>query len=219
MSELLKHLKVSFDSAQKEESKCSQEILQLDGMSGIRTRHFYNNLLSMKDMSYLEIGMWKGSTLCAAMYKNTATVVGIDNWSEFGEVRGDPKSEFLANLNTFKGENRVRIIEKDCFLVDTSTLPKFNVYTYDGEHSEESHYKALTHFISAMEKEFIYVCDDWNWDQVRNGTQRAIRDLDLSIVYEIDIRLTNDNSHTPAHHPELRLWHNGVYACLLRKPV
>jgi hypothetical protein len=215
MSTLHTHLKVSFENAQKDESKCSQEILGLEGASGARTRHFYNNLLSIKDISYLEIGMWKGSTLCAAMYKNTATVVGIDNWSEFG----GPKLEFLTNLNTFKGENNVRIIEEDCFLVDTSTLPKFNVYMYDGEHSEESHYKALTHFISAMDKEFIYVCDDWNWEQVRNGTQRAIRDLELLIVYDIEIRLTNDNSHTPEDHSELKIWHNGMYACLLRKPT
>lgn len=32
----------------------------MDGMSGIKTRHFYNNLLNYYDARYLEIGTWKG---------------------------------------------------------------------------------------------------------------------------------------------------------------
>ena len=209
------HLQMSFDNAQKDISKCSKEILELHGMSGTRTRHFYNNLLNAPTITYLDIGMWKGSTLCAAMYKNDATIVGIDNWSEFF----GPKYEFFYHFNKYKGENNAKIIEQDCFLVDVSTLPRFNVYMYDGDHKEESHYKALTHFIDSMEDQFIYVCDDWNWEFVRRGTKRAIHDLKLTIEYEIEHKLTDDDTHTPRDHPGLKLWHNGIYACVLRKPV
>ena len=58
-------------------------------------------------------------------------VVCIDNWSEFG----GPKDEFLTNFNTYKGENDAEFIENDCFKVDVSQLPKFNMYMYDGNHT------------------------------------------------------------------------------------
>ena len=38
------------------DSKLSNEIFLLDGMSGYMTRCFYNNLCSMNDVRYLEIG-------------------------------------------------------------------------------------------------------------------------------------------------------------------
>ena len=37
-------------------------------MTGIKTRHFYNNILNTDDARYLEIGAWKGSSICSAMY-------------------------------------------------------------------------------------------------------------------------------------------------------
>ncbi len=59
----------------------------------------------MEDCRYLEIGVWKGSSLCAAMWKNEITCLAIDNWSEFG----GPKSRFLYNFNKFKGNNNANI--------------------------------------------------------------------------------------------------------------
>ena len=67
-------------------------------MSGKKTRHFYNNICSMKNSRYLEIGTWKGSTLCSAMCNNKMKCVAIDNWSQFN----GPKNEFLKNLINLK---------------------------------------------------------------------------------------------------------------------
>lgn len=196
-------------------SKLSDEILALDGMSGKKTRHFYNNLISnIPGARYLEIGMWKGSSLCSAMYGNKATIVAIDNWSEFE----DPRKEFMSNLVKYSGLNQVEVIEKDCFDIDVNKLGKFNIYMYDGNHTEESHYKSLTHFIHCMDDVFIFIVDDWNWESVRNGTFRAIKDLQLTTLFQHEVRLTYDNSHTPmdmAH----KTWWNGIYICVLQKPV
>jgi hypothetical protein len=52
-------------------------------MTGVYTRHFYNNLLTMDDARYLEIGTWAGSSVCSAMFKNKAKVVCVDNWSQY----------------------------------------------------------------------------------------------------------------------------------------
>lgn len=202
----------AFRNAEDNHSKITEDIIQMDGMSGTKTRHFYNNLLNTDDARYLEIGTWKGSSVCSAMCGNNATVVCIDNWSEFG----GPKTEFLTNFDKFKGENNATFIESDCYKVDVSSLPKFNIYMYDGNHTHDSHYKALLHYYDCLDDVFIFIVDDWNWNDVRDGTLNSIKQLNLQILYEKEIRLTWDNSVTPE--PQLsKTWWNGIYVAILKK--
>ena len=133
------HIINAFQNADKCISKITFDITTMEGMTGLKTRHFYNNLLNITDARYLEIGTWKGSSVCSAMCGNKAKIICIDNWSEFG----GPKSEFLVNFEKFKGENDATFIENDCFNVDVSSLPKFNIYMYDGNHTNDSHYTLL----------------------------------------------------------------------------
>ena len=202
----------SFYNAENNISKITSDIISMQGMSGTKTRHFYNNLLNTDDSRYLEIGTWKGSSVCSAMYGNKAKVVCIDNWSEFG----GPKDDFLINFEKFKGENEATFIENDCYNVDVSVLPKFNIYMYDGNHTNESHYKALLHYYDCLDDIFIFIVDDWNWKDVRDGTIKSIEKLHLKILYQKEIRLTWDNSVTPE--PELsKTWWNGIYVAILQK--
>jgi hypothetical protein len=195
----------AFENAEKGISKITSDIISMDGMSGTTTRHFYNNLLNREDASYLEIGTWKGSSVCAAMCNNKAKVVCIDNWSEFG----GPKQEFLSNFEKFKGENSATFIEKDCYQVDISTLPKFNTYMYDGNHTEDSHYRALYHYYDCLDDIFIYIVDDWNWMDVRSGTERAIQKLNLKVLYHKEV-FTDICGHRDG-------WWNGMYVAVLKK--
>ena len=163
MTDLIEHLLDSFEKAEEEKSKVSDEILELEGYSGSRTRHFYNNLLSMPDARYLEVGTWKGSTVCAAMCGNSADVVCVDNWSQFQDPSGvNVKDIFLTHFNRFRGKNKATFIEGDCFSIDIDQIPKRNIYLYDGEHSYESHYNALKYYLDCMDDEFIFLCDDWS---------------------------------------------------------
>jgi len=203
----------SFYNAENNISKITDDIINMDGMSGTKTRHFYNNLLNIEDARYLEIGTWKGSSVCSAMCENKATVVCIDNWSEFG----GPKSEFLENFKKFKGVNNATFIENDCFQVDISILPKFNIYMYDGNHTNESHYMALLHYYKCLDDTFIFIVDDWNWKDVRDGTFNSIEKLKLNILYEIELRTTDDGTHAVWGSPEQRAWHNGIYVAILQK--
>jgi hypothetical protein len=75
MEELRAHVEGAFEKAERGESKITPEIIEMEGMSGIKTRHFYNNLLNRTDARYLEIGTWKGSSVCSAMCGNQAKVV------------------------------------------------------------------------------------------------------------------------------------------------
>jgi asparagine synthetase A len=87
---------------------------------------------------------------------------------------------------------------------------------YDGDHSYYSHFNALIHYISCLDDIFIYIVDDWNWEDVRNGTFKSIQHLNLKILYEKEIRLTNDNSHTPESEAK-DTWWNGIYIVILQK--
>jgi hypothetical protein len=207
-----KLLETSFQNAENNISKITNDIINMDGMSGTKTRHFYNNLLNSENARYLEIGTWKGSSVCSAMCNNKAKVVCIDNWSEFG----GPKSEFLVNFEKFKGDNDAIFIENDCYNVDVSTLPKFNIYMYDGNHLSENHYKSLLHYYNCLDDIFIFIVDDWNCKDVRDGTINAIQKLNLKVLYEKEIRLTWDDSHTLFEEAK-NTWWNGIYVVILQK--
>jgi len=206
---MINKLKLFFENAENGISKIDDNLKLMEGMSGIKTRHFYNNLLTLENSRYLEIGTWKGSSVCSAMCGNSSDVLCIDNWSEFG----GPKSEFIENLKKYKGDNNVEFIESDCFQVDISTIGKFNIYMYDGNHTYESHYKSLTYFIDAMEDEFILIVDDWNWIDVQNATIDSINDLKLNVLWNKEIKLNNDGITT--HDKDG--WWNGISVFVIKK--
>lgn len=212
------HIENSFSKAKNEQSKINKEILDIEGMSGKLTRHFYNNLLNFNDARLLEIGVWKGSSTCSLMFKNKAFITCIDNWSQFG----GPKNEFISNIEKYKGNNIVEYFDTDCFEFNINKLTsKYNIYLYDGDHSYDSHFKALKEYLPVLDKTFIYIVDDWNWEEPRKATENAIKELQLKILYKFEIKLNENNMHTH-HMPDgLNLasetWWNGIGVYILEK--
>jgi hypothetical protein len=51
---LIENIKNSLSKTDNYSSKITDEILSMPGMSGPKTRHFYNNLCSMNDARYLD---------------------------------------------------------------------------------------------------------------------------------------------------------------------
>lgn len=217
------HIEKSIANAANLQSKITNELLQIEGMTGKMTKHFYNNLLELDEAKFLEIGCYKGSSTCSALYKNKAEIVCIDNWHDFflnelhnGISSTPPINDFLNNIAMYKGENKLVFYNEDCFTIDVNKLGKFNIYMYDGDHTYESQYNALKYYIDNMNDVFIYVVDDWNDEPVRRGTFDAIRDLKLENMWNYEIRLTNNNKHTPPDIADATWW-NGMYICILRK--
>jgi hypothetical protein len=213
MSGMKEAIDFAFEQAVAEKSSITEEIEKMYGMSGIQTRHFYNTMLKMNDARYLEVGTWKGCSVCSAMCGNKATVVCIDNWSEFN----GPKEEFIENFAKYKGENNARFIEADCFKVDVRSLPKFNIYLYDGAHDEESHYKALTHYYDCLDDTFIFIVDDWRWPHIREATYRAIKDLNLHTVYSREVHTKLEGMTLIEESAARRQWWDGIYVAILQK--
>jgi hypothetical protein len=113
-------------------------------------------------------------------------VHAVDNYSEFtSNTYEHPRDSFYRQLDTFlSAEEKDKIIfhEIDCFELDLAALPKIDIYFYDGEHSEESHYNALKYFEPTLADTFILVVDDWERKGVRDGTRRALREINYNVV-------------------------------------
>jgi hypothetical protein len=214
--ELIRHLTLSYRNAEAGRSRLPQEILDLGGMTGSYTRHFYNNLCSLPGARYLEIGSWKGSSIAAALYGNQMECcVAIDNWSEFG----GPKEEFNAVFKKYKGANNATAIESDCWdpaLIASLTPNRFNIYMYDGYHSEQAQYDALIKYLPCLDNTFIWIVDDWNAPAVRDGTLRALEDSKVTVLWRQETRLTWDNSHTEMTLAK-RTWWNGIAIFVIQK--
>jgi hypothetical protein len=196
------------------DSKLSDDTLKMEGMSGRAYRMLINNLVaSVPGARYLEIGSWKGSTACSAMEGNRLRIVCIDNWSEFN----GPKDAFMANTARCITRNvQFKFIESDFRTVDYSNIGTFNVYLFDGPHTVEDHFNGVSLPLPALDDEFFFVVDDWNWEGVRRGTIDSIRDAGLSIIYSVEIRTTQDDSHAESV-GENSAWHNGYFLAVLGK--
>ena len=95
-SQLINHVSNAIKDAQNNTSKLPIKIYNmLEGYSGEKTRHLYNNICSLKNSNYLEIGTWKGSSLCSALHQNNLNCTVIDNFSYGGLAQ---KEELYKNL-------------------------------------------------------------------------------------------------------------------------
>lgn len=192
------HAHKSFENSKNNISKLTEDILNMPGMSGIKTRHLYNNLCSLDDANYLEIGTYKGSSFVSAIYKNNVKALAIDNWSEFE----GPKIEFFQNVEKYCGNQKYNFIEKDSFEVTNEDLKKYlssvDIYMYDGCHEEISHEKAITHYQNFFSKYFIILIDDWrddnNWSRVQRGTFKGFEKSNIKIHDRIEIITLQENT-------------------------
>lgn len=190
-------------------------LLRIDGMSGGYYRLLINNVVKKlgNDARYLEVGSFKGSTACAAMYNNKCKVLCIDNWSEFG----GPKEEFNANISIHKNNNvQLNLIERDFRKVDYSSIGKYNVYLFDGPHSHMDHYDGIIYAQPALDESHILVVDDWNWEKVSTGTLESLNKI-KSVVQESLIIKTSEIGDHPKSAGKHSKWHNGYYIAVVSK--
>jgi hypothetical protein len=215
---LVEAVRHALDKAIAGETKLSPEVLGMVGMSGRKYRSFVNNLIGQLSVPrYLEIGSWRGSTLCSAIFGNDVEAVAIDNWS----LGGGPFDAFLTNLAAFKGSARVSFLERDFRKVDYASLRGIfgpvGVYLFDGPHEFKDQYDGVVCAQPIVEPRYVQIVDDWNWPDVRGGTMKAISDLGLHIEFMAEIRTSLDDKHALAPISEKSDWHNGYCISVLSR--
>lgn len=216
--DLVQHVIKCLNAANTWNSKLSTEIFSLEGMSGMKTRIFYNELCALafpdRPTQYLEVGTWKGSTVCSALqYNKNCHGTVIENWALFG----GPKGEFTENTKKFEIDDRLTIFEEDVFSFDISKIKnKIDIYLYDGDHDEIHQYKGITHMWNALADTAIIIVDDWNAPQVRKGTFDGLRDVGANVIEKFEIMYTMNGAHTPMPIAQREFW-NGIGVFIVAK--
>lgn len=200
--------------------KLPDAIRYMDGMSGKKYRYFINNLMgSIDNARYLEVGSWKGSTAASAVFGNKCKALCIDNWSDFlwGAPKESVRGEFEQNVRAASGDTaEFNYIDSDFRKVDYADIGKFNVYMFDGPHSQEDQYDGVVIAQPALDDQYVLIVDDYNGPGVRAGTEQAIAELGLEVVAAIEIMTINDGTHPRISHQHSD-WHNGYYIAVINK--
>ena len=222
-----KNLKRSFFQALAMDTKLSDEIKFMSGMSGKKYRYLINNFVSLIDNPrYLEIGSWTGSTVCSALYGNAAKAVCIDNWITFPEEKQVRKFFNTENQKKTFGINTKKVItekidfqfiENDFSKVNYNALGKFNIYCYDALHDYKSQYDGIAIPQPALDDIFTIIIDDWNLKEVRNGTFEAFNDLGITVISKIEVKTTQNNTYPKFIHSHYSDWHNGYFIAICEK--
>lgn len=140
--------KTALNMADREKGKPTDvERNKIHGLSTIRTRCLISNLCAKANTNYLEIGVYKGSTIIAALFDNLTTkAVGVEHflydereankWAPEGHIWDNMKSQLEANIGIYRTRERLNadnftLIEKPFEEVDWSKQPKFDVVHFD----------------------------------------------------------------------------------------
>jgi hypothetical protein len=188
------------------QGRLPESVLAAVGMSGRKYRLFINNLISLlTGPRYLEIGAWTGSTLCAAIHGNDVAALTVDDW---GRHDGPVQLFYRHVAESVGGTTRLSVVNEDFRHVDYEHFGPFNVFLYDGPHGPRDHYDGLAAALPALDRQFVYITPNWNWRQVREGADDALKGLGLGVEWSAEIRTTLDESH-PDVVQQNSDWHNG----------
>lgn len=199
-------IKLAIDRATTLHSKIDPETMgKLEGLSSPRVRHLLNNLAS-QSKSYLEVGCYLGGTLRAALHNNNLYAAAVDNFSMSPATR----DLFFKNTEGLEFD----FFEEDSFSLDTRKIKQpIELYFFDGCHSVDAQYKAVSHFLPAMADEFVMVIDDWDMNKVRVGTHTALIDYKIKPLEKYELRGASGQSLEE----RLNSWWGGLGIFKIRK--
>ena len=196
----------------------------VEGLTSPRVRHFLNNLCSQEGAVYLEVGVFAGSTFCAAVQNNDMVAAyANDNWSQ-PDLQPYREDITLAlenvTVNTFVKNLQENIttetLDFDIEVLngDSSSLGKkdfkqdVNIIFYDGDNSERKMREFFLNMMTFTQDVFTLVVDDANIEENVSITKRFIDESGLKVLYERE--LLNDQEDDT-------MWWNGLYVTVLSK--
>ena len=208
-SDLVKHVVTCVESSGIPTTK-----VDIPGLTSPRVQTLLNSIAKGVD-SYLEIGSYLGATLSSVLKDNMLLAVAIDKWEEqIQPANGSttpPNSldEFIKNVEPYKGNNRIEVINNDMFAIDTTNMTNaFSMFFYDGPHDQESTKNIVKHYWNTFKNETVLIFDDANWDGVVNGAREGINECGGYVTYEK--LMLNDVE-------DISQWWNGLYILVVAK--
>ena len=196
----------------------------VEGLTSPRVRHFLNNLCSQEGAVYLEVGVYAGSTFCAAVQNNDMVAAyANDNWSQpnlqparedlelvLENVTVDTFVENLQdNVTTETLDFDIQVLNGDSSKLGKKDFKHdVNIIFYDGDNSEETMKQFFVNMMDFTEDIFTLVVDDANIQQNVVITKNFIDAFGLKILYERE--LLNEQE-------DVDMWWNGLYVVVLSK--
>lgn len=208
------HVNQSIEKALRHESFLHAETLKVGGFATGTFQRLICNLVHLpcENPAYLECGLFKGKSFCAAMNNSRSlTLYGIEDFSQSFD-QPDVAKELFENVEKFRADAKsVTIIDRDCFQVDPKEIGhKIQVFYYDGHHDYQFQRDALSHFLDAMDDVFLYLVDDAQWQSVSAGARDGMKLLEGKVKIEREWMLSDGKPDSP-------IWHNGVLLFLCSK--
>lgn len=211
------HVLNSLDKSGRKQSKFDDTKYQIEGLTSDRVRHFLNNLCSLDNARYLEIGAYAGSTFFAATMNNNIPAYAVDNYLvNVSPARLDikwngysaPKMSFLKNQSKYKVGKLIdkKIEHVGIYDIDNQ---KVNVIFYDGNHDYEEQKKSLSSMLKLVEDTFILIVDDANFTDVIRSAKDFIMENNLTSLYQNQLLTTT--------YEDANSWWNGLFISVLKK--
>ena len=188
--------------------------VDVPGLSSPRVQTLLNSIAKGVD-SYIEVGSYLGASLCSVLKDNMLVALAIDKWEEQIQpangttMPSNSFDEFVKNVERYRGNNRVEVLNNDLFAIDTNSMSgAFSMFFYDGPHDQETTKNAVIHYWNTFKDEVVLIFDDANWEGVVAGAQEGINACEGLVTYEK--MLLNDEEDPTA-------WWNGLYVLVVRK--
>lgn len=151
----------------------------VSGFTTAKVRMLLNRLVAAlpSEEAHFEVGCFRGATLISALLDHhDVTSYACDDFSGTA-AWPNTKQIFESNLQKYKDRlPSIKFYEESCW-----NLPKkkpfqkpIGIFFYDGDHSYESQRRAIVEFAPFLASQVIILVDDWNWQQVREGTFQGL---------------------------------------------
>ncbi len=164
-----------------------------------------------EDEAYLEVGTFKGRSMCGTIRDNDDKVFyAMENFLEFGMAGQEARAELMTNLGKYGQGKDVRLLEGDCFklMAEPGIIDRpVGVYFYDGEHTFIAHYLSLAAVEPLLADEALILVDDASWPVVHRAHKMFMdRHPGWTIVEKWDAKVDNDPR-----------WANGLHALTFKR--
>ena len=196
----------------------------VEGLSSARVRHFLNNLCSQEGAVYLEVGVYAGSTFCAAAQNNDmAAAYANDNWSQpnLQPAREDMDlalenvtvdtfvKNLQENITTDSLDFDIKVLNGDSSQLGKKDFEQdVNIIFYDGDNDQLKMIEFYTQMLTFTQDIFTLVVDDANVEKNVEITKQFIEYNGLKVLYERE--LLNDQE-------DINMWWNGLYVVVISK--
>ena len=195
--------------ADSEKSKLTDSERELHGQSSIKLKSLLNNLCAKDGTRYLELGVYKASTLIAALYGNTKTeAVGVENFKfDFREPQkymeeGWPnmkshmydviqKYQFVEDINS----KNIKIIESNFEDVSWSSQAKFDVVFVDLEPVNADTYDDFFKKVfNAFSRQCVVIFSNYSSEEIAPVIEQKVEQYSDRVVTEFKFQRISSGS-------------------------